>query len=131
MMPAIVYRHQHQSSQLKRSIMSVLRFCKLDQRNEQRERGITRRLYGFHSFRHYYASTCANAGVPITTLAQILGDNISTLQRYYLHASDANRDKALAALPNAQSGEREILIAKIRERLETASLADLKRMTEI
>ncbi len=61
-------------------------------------RGTNRRKYGFHSFRHTFASICAASGVPITTLSEILGDNVSTLQAYYLHPSEEMREKVAGAL---------------------------------
>jgi len=75
--------------------------------NEFKERngvkiGRDRRKYGVHSFRHFYASQAANSGVPISLLADILGDNIHTLQKYYIHASDESRRQVLAALPSVK-----------------------------
>lgn len=59
------------------------------------ERGINRRLYGLHSFRHGFCSMMANAGVPVAVLADILGDNISTLQKYYIKVSDLVKVRAV------------------------------------
>ncbi len=86
-------------------------------------RGKNRRLYGFHSFRHAYASACANAGVPITTLAEILGDSIATLQKYYMHAQDEAREKIFAALKPAPA-KRDVK-AELVERID-AKLKDMK-----
>lgn len=65
-------------------------------------RGTSRRKYGFHSFRHTFASICAAKGVPITTLSEILGDNVTTLQSYYLHPSEEMRQKVAGALQAPQ-----------------------------
>ncbi len=125
-MPDLAIRYLRRPAGIKGDILKVLEFCKLTQTNQGEIRGIVRKLYGFHSFRHYFASNCANAGVPITTLAEILGDNISTLQRYYLHAADEGRQKALAALPGAKASTRDKLLAEVHELAKIASSKKLK-----
>ncbi len=55
--------------------------------------------YGFHSFRSSFASFAANAGVPMITLAAILGDNVATLEKYYVHISTEAKERAIASLP--------------------------------
>ena len=68
-----------------------------------RPRGRRRRLYGFHSFRHSFASFAANSGVPITTLTALLGDNAGTLEKYYVKVSDKSKLAAIDSLPSIAS----------------------------
>ena len=129
-LPALSARYEAMPAKVKEDILKTLDFCELSERNKKPERGITRRLYGFHSFRHFFASTCANQGVPITTLTEILGDNVATLQRYYMHASDAGRSKALAALPSSVASEREKILAELNEILAATDEKKLKAILE-
>ncbi|HCE46191.1 MAG TPA: hypothetical protein DET40_21815 [Lentisphaeria bacterium] len=66
------------------------------------KRGRDRRAYGFHSFRHSFASFAANAGIPISALSDILGDNARTLEKYYIKASDENKAKAIESQSQPQ-----------------------------
>jgi integrase len=125
-LPGIVERYARNPYGVNEDILKVLDFCELKQKNEGVERGRIRRLYGFHSFRHFFASTCANAGVPVTTLSEILGDNISTLQKYYMHSMDESRQKVLKALPSAEVNERDELIAQIETHIKTMDLDHLR-----
>lgn len=97
-LPRTAARYASNSSGVKKDCIKVLEFCGFKERGEGR--GFDRRLYGFHSFRHFFASTCADGGVPVATLAEILGDNISTLNKYYIHAQEGNRQKMVSALNN-------------------------------
>jgi integrase len=97
-LPQISVRYAMNASGVKKDCIKILEFCGFKDRSEGR--GLDRRLYGFHSFRHFFASTCADAGVPVATLAEILGDNISTLNKYYIHAQEGSRKKMISALDN-------------------------------
>jgi len=97
-LPNIAARYASNSDGVKKDCIKIIEFCGLKDRGEGR--GLNRRLYGFHSFRHFFASTCADAGVPVATLAEILGDNISTLNKYYIHAQKESREKMISALDN-------------------------------
>ena len=99
-LPKMSARYLSNSSGVKKDCVKVIDFCGFKERGEGR--GLNRRLYGFHSFRHFFASTCADAGVPVATLAEILGDNISTLNKYYIHAQEESRNKMIQALDNGQ-----------------------------
>jgi hypothetical protein len=58
---------------------------------------------GFHALRHYFASAVLQKGMPLTTLAEILGhSSITTTSKYYAHlmpdAFDYARETANAEL---------------------------------
>lgn len=67
-------------------------------------------LYGFHSFRHYFATQCADKGIPAATVAAILGDNISTVEKYYVHEVEENRQRIGDAL-NISEPPAQLLLA--------------------
>ena len=54
-----------------------------------------------HKFRHTYASVLISEGVDIATVARLLGDSISTVQDFYVHAVDTKRDEAALKFENA------------------------------
>jgi integrase len=102
LLPNVAERYQRNKDGIINDIIKVLEHCGFQTRVEVKDRG--QRLqkavqYGFHSFRHSFATFVANAGVPIVTLAAILGDNIATLQKYYVKINDESKNKAIAALP--------------------------------
>lgn len=56
-----------------------------DRTNTAVQRKVTRSVYGAHSLRHTFATMAALAGVKAAYLALMLGDNITTVQKYYVH----------------------------------------------
>jgi len=109
-LPKVAERYRHNLDGVAGDCIRIIEWNEFKERNrkekvnnkatEEKSGGRNRRFYGVHSFRHFFASHCAMAGVPVAALADILGDNISTLQRYYIHAGDAARKQVLAALPS-------------------------------
>ncbi|MFA6292436.1 MAG: tyrosine-type recombinase/integrase [Victivallales bacterium] len=55
-------------------------------------------VYGFHSFRHFVGTSLASMGVPIKTLADMLGDDVTTASKYYIHVSDGEKQRAMKLL---------------------------------
>lgn len=54
---------------------------------------------GFHVYRHTFGSMLANNGVPIQTLASLLGHtDISVTARYYINVSNKQKEAAIALL---------------------------------
>jgi integrase len=99
-MPSIVERYQQNPDGIVDDFHKVLDLKSVGLKEiQEAKRGKSRRLYSFHSLRHSFASFAANAGVPITTLASILGDSARTLEKYYIKASDESKTKAVMALP--------------------------------
>ena len=42
-------------------------------------------LYGFHSFRHYFVSTCAECNIPMAYVEAIIGNDSGVIREYYTH----------------------------------------------
>ncbi|HCE46146.1 MAG TPA: hypothetical protein DET40_21590 [Lentisphaeria bacterium] len=101
-------------------------------------RGMKRRLYGFHSFRHGFASQAVDAGIPISVLSKILGDNIGTLQKYYVKVTDRAMDEAVESISVAEEGKKMLpeanepskLDAHIKKALSIISKADETDISE-
>ena len=68
-------------------------------------------IYGAHSFRHGFASHCAETGVPRAVCASILGADTNIIDNYYVHIGEDAQDKAIQAIrrkPNIVSAEERI-----------------------
>lgn len=57
-------------------------------------------IYGVHSFRHGFASHCAETGVPRPVCASILGADASIIDKYYVHIGEEAQLKAIESLSN-------------------------------
>ncbi len=89
-LPNVAERYSRNPSGIQQDVMKILRYSGLKTtetpENMQRKRKICR--YGFHSFRHTYASMMASKGYSINMLAKILADNSQTLEKYYINIDD-------------------------------------------
>ena len=54
-------------------------------------------IYGVHSFRHGFASHCAETGVPRAVCSSILGADASIINTYYVHIGEEAQEKAIMA----------------------------------
>ena len=55
-------------------------------------------VYGVHSFRHSFASHCAEAGIPRAVCASILGADADIIDSYYVHIGEEAQEKAIRTL---------------------------------
>jgi integrase len=55
---------------------------------------------GFHSLRHSFVSICREAGVPMSTVQEIVGHSSPCMTQVYTHASEAAATRAIASLPS-------------------------------
>ena len=98
-LPSISERYLRNPTGVKLDFMTILDKAGLTD-SKKPSKGRRRRLYGFHSFRHSFCSIAANAGVPMSTLAGILGDNSRTLEKYYLKVNDKAKLDCINSLPS-------------------------------
>ncbi len=66
--------------------------------DEHRRRSIARA--GFHSLRHSFVSLCAANNVPQVAIMEMVGHGSPAMTRLYSHAGDAEKAKAIMALPD-------------------------------
>lgn len=99
------------------------------EKTEGRARGASQ--YGMHSFRHTFVSFCANAGVPLAVVADIVGHGNPAMTEHYFHASQAVKAQAVEAIQfqglPAPSSEREQLLEWAR----TASEDKVRKVLEL
>lgn len=69
-------------------------------------------IYGVHSFRHGFASHCAEVGVPRAVCASILGADAEIIDNYYVHIGEEAQLKAIQAVSRSQSND------QIQDRVE-------------
>jgi hypothetical protein len=55
-------------------------------------------IYGVHSFRHGFASHCAETGIPRAVCASILGADDDIIDSYYVHIGEDAQEKAIMSL---------------------------------
>lgn len=55
--------------------------------------------YGFHSFRSSFVSMCAEMGVPLSVVQELVGHQSQELTQHYFHLGDEAARKAIATLP--------------------------------
>ena len=54
----------------------------------------------FHSLRHTFVSLSANAGMPLTVIASIVGHSSTAMTRHYYHENEEALRRAVAAIPS-------------------------------
>ncbi|MEA4861669.1 MAG: tyrosine-type recombinase/integrase [Victivallaceae bacterium] len=59
--------------------------------------------YSLHSFRHSFVSFCANSGVPLAIVSEIVGHGNPAMTRHYSHISNESKQDAIATLPQIES----------------------------
>jgi len=59
--------------------------------------------YTFHSLRHTFVSICANAGVPLSVVQEIVGHGNPAMTKYYTHVGTESLRKAVNTLPGSKA----------------------------
>jgi integrase len=96
--PNLAKRFSYNKTGLNKDVIKVFEAAGFETREENKGvRAVN--VYGFHSFRSTFCSFAARKGVPLSTLAQITGDNIQTLQKYYVRIDEKTAAQTLSALP--------------------------------
>ena len=137
-LPKIADRYIRNPYGIRKDVLKVLEFADLKTTEKipegmHRTKNICR--YGFHSFRHSFASIMASRGYSINMLAQILADDTRTLDKYYIDIDDHVIRDAFSKifLPAAQDKqdvqvdeEKQHLLIQINQQLPELSSKQLK-----
>jgi len=143
-LPKVAERYLRNPDGIRKDSIKVLKFSGLETSEDkgklQRQNNICR--YGFHSFRHSFASIMASNGYNITMLAQILADDTKTLEKYYIDIDDkvikqtfndifvtGSQVKLLSG--NSEDSEKEKLIKKINVKLIKVSETKLREVLNL
>ncbi len=108
-LPNVAERYKRNPDGIRKDTIKILNYAGLKtteiSEKLQRKKNICR--YGFHSFRHTYASMMASKGYNINMLAKVLGDDSKTLERYYIDIDDkvikAAFDELISPVPSKLS----------------------------
>ena len=89
--PDVADRYLNNPSGVKKDAIKVFKHAEFETTVDAPEG--TQRLmrvnqYGFHSLRHTFISECASRGMMISTLSEITGDKIKTLEKYYIEINE-------------------------------------------
>lgn len=70
-------------------------------------------VYGVHSFRHAFASHCAETGIPRAVCASILGADADIIGTYYTHIGEEAQEKAVLSLSGKHKSADERIAAAL------------------
>ena len=98
-LPAVANRYKRNACGVRQDALEILKYAGFE---TSIDTGRLRKTcqYGFHSWRHTFCSQAASNGMPITHLAEITGDSIATLQKYYVKIQHEALHRTVEAIPN-------------------------------
>lgn len=108
--PSVAERYRRNPDGVQTDIRKIIYYatgCLTTNPKAKPQRVLRANLYSLHSFRHTFVSFCANAGVPLDVVAEIIGHGSPEMTRHYAHISEQSKRTALAALPKLTSPEEE------------------------
>ncbi len=101
-LPAVAARYKSNPSGIQKDVMKIIR-CATGLETTSAEsvgrRKLAANAYSLHSFRHTFVSFCANAGVPLAIVAEIVGHGNPAMTRHYSHITTEAKRGAIDALP--------------------------------
>ena len=146
-LPKVAGRYNRNPSGIAKDVMRIIQCATglettVDKSELYGRRKIAANAYGLHSFRHTFVSFCANAGVPYSVVASIVGHGNPAMTEHYSHISTETKRDAVRAIPSflpAQANGEEDIIDEplsvrrraIVEALQTADSNILSRIESI
>ena len=87
-LPAVARRYRQNPSGVQKDVMKIIRCATGLQTTKNKEntygkRKLSANAYSLHSFRHTFVSFCANAGVPLAIVAEIVGHGNPAMTKHY------------------------------------------------
>lgn len=116
--PELARHYQANDEHINRQLNRIFEQCGIQHHRKNTGQGSGKRAVvekSFHSCRHWYASFCAEQGIPPQTVQKNLGHSSSAMTNYYTHTTDAMRQQVREVMDKAK----DILFAT-----ETAEPAD-------
>ena len=104
-LPKVAERYKRNPSGIAKDVMKIIQCATglettVDKSELYGRRKISANAYGLHSFRHTFVSFCANAGVPYSVVASIVGHGNPAMTEHYSHISTESKKSAINALPS-------------------------------
>lgn len=129
--PAIARRYQRSPLGIQRDVMKVIRCATgLATTGAYSGKGVVApNKYSLHSFRHTFVSFCANAGVSLDIVADVVGHSSPVMTKHYAHFSNEARKAILEALPNQDSPDQSTADdgQSLQEQLDKMSPEEMKK----
>ena len=103
-LPNVADRYKRNPSGVQKDVMKLIHCATGEETTAskdrlQGQRKLAANVYSLHSFRHTFVSFCANAGVPLAVVAEIVGHGNPAMTEHYSHISTAAKQEAINALP--------------------------------
>lgn len=103
-LPAVADRYRRNPSGIQKDVMKIIRCATglettASEAETRGRRKLAANAYSLHSFRHTFVSFCANAGVPLAVVAEIVGHGNPAMTRHYSHITTEAKRGAIEALP--------------------------------
>ena len=117
-LPKTAKRYKYNPSGIQKDVMKIIQ-CATGLETTAKEffgrRKLAANAYSLHSFRHSFVSFCANAGVPLAVVAEIIGHGNPAMTRHYSHITTESKQVAIETLPQLQSFDQnsEVIEAEI------------------
>ena len=118
-LPKVADRYLRNPSGVQKDVMKIIHCATGEETTAskdrlQGQRKLAANIYSLHSFRHTFVSFCANAGVPLAVVAEIVGHGNPAMTEHYSHISTESKRSAIMALPSfsnpASQGQDDVVI---------------------
>ena len=114
-MPDVAARFQYNPTGVRKDVQKIIRLAtglEVTNDNTHKQRKYAASAYSLHSFRHTFVSFCANAGVPLAVVAEIVGHESPSMTKHYTHISKEAKQKAIDSLPKLNDNSEMTLESK-------------------
>ena len=104
-LPKVADRYLRNPSGVQKDVMKIIHCATGEATTATKDpmmgqRKLAANVYSLHSFRHTFVSFCANAGVPLAVVAEIVGHGNPAMTEHYSHISTESKKSAIEALPS-------------------------------
>ena len=104
-LPHVAERYARNHTGIQKDVMKIIHCATGEETTADKEclpgqRKLAANIYSLHSFRHTFVSFCANAGVPLAVVAEIVGHGNPAMTEHYSHISTESKRSAIKSLPS-------------------------------
>ena len=131
-LPHTANRYSYNPSGVSKDCMKILKYSGLKTTEHQGASKATN-IYGFHSFRHTFATYLFNAGVSMSIIEILTGTSIEVLMNHYVHLREGTLQDAIKKLPRLEADvidEKTELLEMLAEELKKLSIKQLKILAD-
>lgn len=118
----LAHYHRNKDYVMKQLLNAILRVTGDIRNHSSSQCAVNRRLHGIHSLRTTFATEGAKRGVSATILSRMLGDKITTMDKYYINGdlttkeiAEFNFSQTYKSVPQVVEPERQKLISIVEQ----------------